>query len=131
MISYKKFIPGIAWFFLVLILICLPGDDLSKTNDWMDAIFFDKWVHAGLFSMLAFLFMMPYCKSTLTQKNKWHIVIKIAMAVIVWGLTTEFIQKFFIPGRSFDLWDWVADVAGVTAAVFVCWRLYLFLPQKV
>ena len=78
MISIKKFIPGIAWFFLVLILICLPGDDLPKTDDWMSAIYFDKWVHIGLFSILAFLFMMPICKSALTLKSKWEIVIKIA-----------------------------------------------------
>ncbi len=125
MIPYKKFIPGIAWFFLVLILICLPGDDLPKADDWMSAIFFDKWVHAGLFSILAFLFMMPFCKSNLTHKNKWVIIIKIAIAIIVWALTTEFIQKFFIPGRSFDLWDWVADAVGVLLALYVCKRFYL------
>ena len=125
MISYKKFIPGIAWFFLVLILICLPKDDLPITDDWMSAIFFDKWVHAGLFCILAFLFMMPFCKSNLTHKNKWNTVIKIALAVIVWGLTTEFIQKFFIPGRAFDLWDWLADSLGVILAVVVCWKFYL------
>jgi VanZ family protein len=125
MISYKKFIPGLAWFFLVLILVCLPGNDLPKADDWMDAIFFDKWVHAGLFSILAFLLMMPYCKSKLPINNKWIAVIKIALAVCIWGLTTEFIQKYFIPGRSFDLLDWAADSAGISLAVYVCWRFYL------
>ena len=124
MISFKKFIPGIAWFFLVLVLICLPGDDLPKTNDWMAAIFFDKWVHAGLFSVLSFLFMMPYCTSKISFKNKWTSVIKIAFAASVWGLTTEFIQKFFIPGRAFDLLDWAADSGGVILAVIVCWKFF-------
>ena len=125
MISYKRFVPGIAWFFLVLILICLPGNDLPKADDWMDAIFFDKWVHAGLFCVLAFLFMLAVCKSELSKISKWKNVIKIALSVIVWGLTTEFIQKFFIVGRSFDLWDWVADCIGVLLAVYVCKRFYL------
>ncbi len=125
MIPLKKFVPGIAWFFLVLILLCLPGDDLPKADDWMSAIFFDKWVHTGLFSVLAFLFMMPYCKSNSTNKNKWASIIKIALSVSIWGLTTEIIQKFFIPGRSFDWWDWAADSAGATLALLVCKRFYL------
>ena len=128
MITVKNFIPGIAWFFLVLILMCLPGDDLPKTNDWMAAIYFDKWVHIGLFSMLAFLFMMPVCKSELTLKSKWHIVIKIALAASVWGITTEFIQKFFIVGRAFDLLDWAADSVGILLALLV--NKKLFIPSK-
>lgn len=125
MISYKKFTPGIAWFFLVLILICLPGDDLPKGDDWMDAIFFDKWVHVGLFAVLAYLFMKPICKSNLTSNNKWITIIKIALCISIWGLTTEFIQKFFIPGRSFDLLDWAADSGGVILALIVCKKFYL------
>ncbi len=125
MINLKKFLPGIAWFFLVLILICLPGDDLPKVGDWMSAIYFDKWVHVGMFSVLAFLFMIPFCKSDMTRINKWSFIIKIAISISIWGLTTEFIQKFFIPGRSFDLLDWAADSVGVVLAVFVCRKLYL------
>ena len=125
MINLKKFLPGIAWFFLVLILICLPGDDLPKVGDWMSAIYFDKWVHVGMFSVLAFLFMIPFCKSDMTRINKWSFIIKIAISISIWGLTTEFIQKFFIPGRSFDLLDWAADSVGVTLAVVVCRKLYL------
>ena len=125
MINLKKFLPGIAWFFLVLILLCLPGDDLPKVGDWMSTIYFDKWVHVGLFSILAFLFMMPFCKSHIPLTIKWSFIIKIAISISIWGLTTEFIQKFFIPGRSFDLLDWAADSAGVVLAVVVCRKLYL------
>jgi len=125
MINLKKFLPGIAWFFLVLILICLPGDDLPKVGDWMSAIYFDKWVHVGMFSVLAFLFMIPFCKSDMTRINKWSFIIKIAISISIWGLTTEFIQKFFIPGRNFDLLDWAADSVGVILAVVVCRRLFL------
>lgn len=125
MINLKKFLPGIAWFFLVLILICLPGDDLPKVGDWMSAIYFDKWVHVGLFSILAFLFMIPFCNSDIPLTIKWSFIIKIAISVSIWALTTEFIQKFFIPGRSFDLLDWAADSVGVVLAVFICRKLYL------
>lgn len=120
----KKYIPGIAWFFLVLTLICLPGDDLPKAESWMNAIYFDKWVHTGLFSMLAFLFMLPTAKSVLPVKAKWQTIIKIAVCVSLWGITTEVIQKFFIPGRSFDLTDWAADSFGAVVGVFVIAKIY-------
>ncbi len=116
----KKFIPGIAWFFLVLLLICLPGDDIPTVDDWLSQIYFDKWVHTGLFAILAFLFMWPYLKAALTVKKKWQYVLKIAIATCLWGLATEFIQKFFVPGRHFDLLDWAADTLGaLLALIFV------------
>lgn len=116
----KKFIPGIAWFFLVLILICIPGYDFPKVDSWLIEINFDKFVHVGLFAVLAYLFMYPFAKSSLLPKEKWHYLIKIAVATAVWGLATELIQKFFIPGRSFNLTDWAADAFGAVIALLYC-----------
>ena len=124
MISIKKFIPGIAWFFLELFLLCLPGSEFPQHIDWLDKIYFDKWVHIGLFAILAYLFMMPYAKSNLDQKDKVNLFIKIALVVSVWGLTTEFIQKYFAYHRSFDLWDWAADSLGALLA-------YLFWKRRI
>lgn len=121
----KKFIPGVAWFFLVLVLLCLPGSDLPKVEDWFNKIYFDKWVHVGLFTILAFLFMYPFIRSSLTIEEKWHYMIRIAIATSLWGLTTEFIQKYFIPGRSFDLFDWSADSLGaLIALLFARYRVF-------
>lgn len=113
----KKFIPGIAWFFLTLVLICLPGQDLPPVNDWLSLLYFDKWVHTGLFALLAFLFMWPVLKSAWPLQNKWQYLLKIAVSTCLWGLTTELIQKYFVPGRSFDLFDWGADSLGALLAL--------------
>ena len=119
-LGVKKFIPGIVWFIFVMVLLCLPGSDLPKVEDWLNKIYFDKWVHIGLFSVLTFLFMWPILRSSLKPRDKWLYVIRIAIATSVWGLTTEFIQKFFVPGRSFDLFDWAADSLGaLIALIFV------------
>ncbi|MGG9970543.1 VanZ family protein [Ferruginibacter sp. SUN002] len=111
-ISFKKFIPGIAWFFLVLILICTPGQDLPEVDTWLQQLFIDKIIHLMLFGILAYLFMYPFKKSTLNKKEKLQYFLRIAIAVSIWGITTEFIQKFYIPNRSFDLYDWIADSVG-------------------
>ncbi len=126
-LGIKKFIPGIAWFFLVLILICLPGSDIPSVNDWLGKIYFDKWVHTGLFAVLAFLFMLPFFRSSLDTRGKWHIIIRIGLATCLWGLATEFIQKFFVTGRQFDWFDWAADSLGaLLALLFSRWKLLRF-----
>jgi len=124
--SVKKFIPGIACFFLILVLICLPGSKIPPVETWLNDIYFDKWVHAGLFGMLVFLFIYPiYKKMILPLQLKRNWAIKIAIAAVIWGLTTELIQKFFIAERSFDIYDLAADTAGILAAYNWCRIKYL------
>ncbi|MBC7875034.1 MAG: VanZ family protein [Ferruginibacter sp.] len=117
----SKFIPGIAWFFLVLTLVCIPGFNLPKVDSWLIEINFDKLIHVGLFAVLAYLFMYPLAKLNLSPKERWHYIIKIAIATVIWGLTTEIIQKFFIPGRSFTLGDCISDGLGGFVALF-CYK---------
>ncbi len=123
--SVIRFIPGIAWFFLILVLICLPGSDIPPVDNWLNYIYFDKWVHTGLFAGLTFLFIYPLAKMNLADAFKKNTAIKIALAAWVWALATEFIQKYFIPDRSFDLYDWAADSLGILIAFAWCRKKYL------
>jgi VanZ family protein len=62
---------------------------------------------------------MAFKKSVISRQEKVAFFIKIAMATCVWGITTELIQKYFIPGRQFDWFDWAADSFGALVAFFV------------
>jgi hypothetical protein len=118
-IARKKFIPGIAWFFLILVLVCTPGKDLPKVGDWFSLLDVDKLIHAGIFGVLAFLFMYPFLKSGLPKKQQWYYCIKIALATCIYGYITELLQKYYIPGRSYDLIDFTADsIGGLLALIF-------------
>jgi len=116
-LQFKKFIPAIAWFFVILVLICIPGKDLPKVN-WLDNIDFDKIVHIGVFGILTVLFCFPFYKTYFTKSRKILYFIIIALLVILWGFTTELIQKYFIEGRTYDLFDWLADSIGAIIAFF-------------
>ncbi len=89
----------------------LPGDDIPPT-DWLHTNYFDKLVHAGIFGIMGFLFSLPFLKPTLDKRSKQQYFLKIALAVSIWGLTAELIQKYFIPGRNYDIIDWVSDTIG-------------------
>ena len=123
-ISIKKFLPGIAWFFIVLVVICLPGGDIPKAG-WLDTIYLDKWVHTGMFGVLTVLFCSPLHKSDYSTQKRINYFIKIALAVCLWGLTTEFIQRFYVAGRSFDLLDWAADSFGALIALWFCKKKFI------
>lgn len=120
---FSKFLPGIAWFVVVLVLICIPGKDLPEGEDWMGKLQVDKWVHAFLFGVLAFLFMRPFLNAPVDAAIKKNAFIKIAVATSIWGLATEFIQDFFVTARDYDLWDWGADTAGVFIAFVIAVRM--------
>jgi VanZ family protein len=114
-IVFWRFLPGIAWFCIVMVLICLPKEHLPK-NKFLLEIAFDKMVHVGCFALLVWLFYYPIAKSGLPAAQKRHYRIKLAIAAVVWGLATELIQRYFVPGRSFDLLDWLADGTGALLA---------------
>ncbi len=113
----SKFIPGIAWFFLILIAISIPGHDLPQFDSWFTQISFDKLIHTGLFAVLAFLFMYPLLNSSFPGKEKRNYLVKITIATCLYGIVTEIIQKYYVPGRSFDLYDVAADCLGCIIAL--------------
>lgn len=129
-IPFKYFLPGIAWFFVLGILTLMPASDVPQVS-WMDNIpNFDKLVHAVLFGGLAFLFALPLLKSHFSQKQKLNYSIRISLAAIVWGITIEFLQKFYVPSRDFDLLDWAADIVGVIIALWLIIRILNYLQKK-
>ncbi|MBS1735514.1 MAG: VanZ family protein [Bacteroidetes bacterium] len=117
----KKFIPGIAWFFIICFLVFLPGKDVPSLG-WMDQLQIDKLVHAFMFFMLILFFYAPFYKIGSTANSRKKSLILLCIAGVIWGISIEFIQKYFVPGRSFDLFDWLADSIGVALAFLFCRR---------
>lgn len=126
-IGFKKFAPAIVCFMAVLVLVCLPESNLPETNkwDWLDITNLDKWVHAFMFAVMTFLFLLPVAQSSLYKQQKRQYFIRISLSACIWGLTTEYIQKFYIPSRAFELVDWAADCAGILLAYIYCRKFHL------
>ena len=66
------------------------------------------------------MFCLPYFKAPFSFQKKTNYFIRIALAASIWGITVEFLQKYFIPGRDFELLDWAADSTGALIAFFIC-----------
>jgi VanZ family protein len=100
------------------VLLTLPGSVIPKEG-WLDDIWFDKWVHIGMFAIMAFLF----CRGVYTKKLVYFIICGIAC--LGYGIAMEFIQKNFIANRSFDGGDIIADGVGSLIGVLYCVRTYI------
>jgi len=123
-LSAAKFLPGIISFVILVVLLVLPEDSFPQDEEWLQISFADKIAHSFIFGITTFLLLLPIANSDLYKKFKRHYFIRIAVSMCIWGITTEFIQKFFIPSRSFDLLDWAADSFGILVATLYTWRYH-------
>ena len=108
---------AVIWFLLVTTLLCIPGTRLPKIT-WQDKIWLDKWVHIFLFMILVILWSKLYSHKKNTQSASHKIFFKIMVVGCFYGIAMEFVQKYFIPFRSFDLGDIIADGVGCLAGFF-------------
>ena len=86
-------------------------------NDWLDKISADKWIHIGLFAIMVFLWCWSMLRIYPANKRLKIIFIRVGIGGLIYGIGMEFVQKYFIPFRSFDVGDIIADAAGCTVGV--------------
>jgi len=112
--KFILFIPAIAWLIITTLLLVLPGPDIPEVS-FLDLIYFDKWVHAGLFGGMTFLFSFPFIKKGNATKK---LLIYIAILCAFYGIAMEYVQKYIAFERDFDYLDMVADSIGCIISYF-------------
>jgi len=113
---FIDFIPAIICFIVSFILLTLPGTEIPKIS-WMDFYQADKVVHIIMFFSVCFLFDFAIRKSD----KKYSLILYISLAGLAYGIAMEFVQKYFIPFRTCDVDDMIADGIGCLLA-YVWWR---------
>ncbi len=81
-------------------------------NIYIPVSYADKIVHFFLYFFLLFFWF----KALPPFKNKTSIVLLI---IIIWGIVIEFLQEIFIPGRTGDVFDALANTAGSITALLL------------
>jgi VanZ family protein len=101
---------AVFWTVLIFIGCSRPGKDLPKLNLFDN---FDKVVHFTFFFLFFFFWFFVSNKSTLQRS------FLILFISFLYGLGIEYYQKYCVSGRSFDVWDVLADTLGA----LVCYLL--------
>ena len=120
----RFFLPAIVWLFISSILLTVPGSSFPK-EDWLDKLWFDKWVHIALFGIMTVLFCWGLSKQENVSKKIKGCFILIGILCLIYGIVMEFVQKCWIPNRSFDMGDIIADGAGVAAGIIYSFKMYI------
>ena len=115
----KRIVPAVLWLLIILWVTLTPGEELPKTPD---IIGFDKLIHLGIFLVLTFLWnRVGNEKGTKTKKEIFitnYLVFGILFAILV-----EYLQQY-IPGRSYDYGDMIANITGGTIGTFCFYILH-------
>jgi VanZ family protein len=123
----KGYLPAYGWFLFTTVLLLLPGSAMPHET-WLSKIYFDKIAHLFFFGMMVWLF----CRGCFTQNDEgkktaacYRRCIFYLVIFIVYGIAIEFIQKYFIPNRSFEIGDIMADTAGAFSGFLFSKWLYV------
>ncbi|MFT3936951.1 MAG: VanZ family protein [Chitinophagaceae bacterium] len=116
---FSTVILPIAWFILIQVLLCLPGSDIPS-GGMFDIPNLDKIVHVGLFGGLTFLWCYYFYLKGKTPTQLKTIFFIIYLLTCANGIILEFVQRDYIPNRSFDLGDIIADVLAASVAYGIC-----------
>ena len=109
---------AVLYFLFISFLFVLPGSAFPK-DDWLHKIWFDKWVHIGLFAGLALAWSWAL---GLDHKRNLYIVFGV---LAIYGMVVEGVQHFFVANRSYDIGDWIADLVGSVLGLWFWYRRYI------
>ena len=118
--------PALTWTIIIFILLALPGSVLPSESHFSIPDF-DKYIHISIFCVFVVLWSFYYAaKSDKKNRNFFFIIF---ITACVYGIAMEYVQKYFIPRRDFDVEDILADVIG-SALGFIISVTILLIGKK-
>jgi len=114
-LRYLFLILALAWAAVIFYLSSQPGTDKPMLFPLQD-----KLLHAIVFGILGFL-GMGALEAAAHGYHRWQVWL-IAGLVTLYGILDEFHQRF-VPGRTADVFDVMADVAGGLLGIWVMYSL--------
>ena len=112
-LSYKFF--PLSFTIFTIILLCLPGS-IVPGSGFFSLEGLDKVIHVVIFGMNVLFWGWHFSMGNPTaSRYRWNIFGATSIMILI-GVIMEYVQLHFIPNRSFDSWDIVADVAGSVLA---------------
>jgi VanZ family protein len=104
----------ISYLLLIFIASSIPGEEIPKIG----FEFSDKLIHAVVYLILFILFFYSLKYQTKSVKLRNNAIMFAGIFSALYGVTDEIHQKF-VPMRSCEFSDWVADVTGVILGIFL------------
>jgi len=106
----QKVIPAVLWVILIFLLSAVPG------GDYPPAVF-----DYGIIAHLVEFFVLGYLLARALGGYSFKNLCLSLVICLLYALSDEFHQAF-VPYRSVSMVDWLVDVFGSTAGIFVYYK---------
>lgn len=113
--------PATLWSALILALLSLPGS-VFPSEGLLGVPHLDKVVHIILFGFFVYSWTLYFRNN---KKEGRFTILLFVLIGCAYGIIMEYVQRDFIPNRSFDGGDIIADCVGSLLT-----GLYMFLNRK-
>jgi predicted Abi (CAAX) family protease len=120
----RLLLPFIGWVIFCTVLLTIPGDSLPGES-WLNIPHLDKYIHIFLFSVMTVLMSRWLLKKGIPYHRDKLYIIVCALIALAYGIAMEYVQKYWIPLRSFDYTDIIADGVGAILGVVITVFYYL------
>jgi len=102
---------------LVFVLLSLPGDNFSSHAKLFGDFPIDKLVHVLLFGSLSMSFFVYFERGNKPFLKTVRAKALILIVCILYGISMEYYQKYYVPSRGFEVADMLADAVGAILAL--------------
>lgn len=109
--SVLGFTLAAAWTLLIFVGCSLPGKEIPQVS-LFDHV--DKVIHFTFFFIFTLSWYFYY-------RFNLKIIFWIMVVGVLYGFALEYYQLYFVEGRSFDVWDGLADSLGSMCGGVVAW----------
>lgn len=107
---FKLYLPPIFWAGFIFWNSAQPHHKVPKF--YFPHI--DKVAHFVVYFILGYLITRLLCQGNIKKLSRGIIIWAIVIGSL-YGISDEF-HQYFVPGRSTDVFDWIADTFGVISA---------------
>jgi VanZ family protein len=107
-------LPALLWALVIVVGTSIPGEDIPDLPIFSE----DKLIHFGLYLLLASLSYRAFHRQMRFPALQKSPGISTIVVIGVFALLDE-LHQLFVPGRSCDPFDWMADVLGACVLVLI------------
>lgn len=122
---YKYHLPIIIFCSAIFVESSFPGDYYPTVEFELS----DKIVHFIIYFVLFFGFYLSFKNQIKSVLLKKYSLLASVIFTAIYGASDE-LHQYFVPGRTCDFYDWVADFLGAVFALLIILLYKKFIIDK-
>jgi VanZ family protein len=118
-------LPAIVWALLIFTASSIPGTRIPN----LPLFRVDKLLHAGIFLVFGILVERAFRNQTAFPLLARRSGMAALVCAVAYGLSDE-THQLFVPGRSSELFDLLADAVGAIIGIFLAVQVSAFRARR-